>query len=77
MAAQNGSPAPNEGSKLTAEIKMYVDPELKRVAGEAAEKAGLPLSEWIAKVIARKLGKPSLGKIPRKAFGRPRKPIAS
>lgn len=62
-----------EGAKLTTEISVYCDPELKRLAGERADEAQLPLSEYIVRVLAKELKRPDLAKIPRKPMGRPRK----
>ena len=59
--------------RLTESIGVRVDPKLKDLAGEAADKAGVPLSEWVARAIAKELGKPELGEIPRHSIGRPRK----
>lgn len=64
----------NEGEgKMTADIRVYCDPKFKNLAGKAADKAGLPLSEYMVKVVAEVLGRPDLAKIPRKSIGRPRK----
>ena len=62
-------------SKLTADIRVYCDPELKRIAGEAADAAGLPLSEYVVQALAEHLARPDLAKVPRVSMGRPRKPI--
>lgn len=64
-----------EGRKLSAEISVYCDSELKQLAGKAADAAGVPLSEYVAQVLARELKRPDLGKIPRKRLGRPRKEV--
>lgn len=72
-----GSNRPQEDAKLTADIRVYCDPELKRLAGEAADAAKLPLSEFVAKVVAEALGRPDLARIPRKSLGRPRNEIAA
>lgn len=58
--------------RMTADIRVYCDPRLKDLAGRASDKAGLPLSEYIVRVLANHLGRPKLGKIPRKSIGRPR-----
>jgi hypothetical protein len=62
--------------KMAADIRVYCDPELKRVAGAVALKEDLPLSELTAKALAAYVGRPDLAKIPRKSFGRPRKETA-
>lgn len=54
-------------------MTIPVDPELKDLIGQAADDDGIPMNEWVAKVAADALGRPDLAKIPRKAFGRPRK----
>lgn len=55
-----------------AVLTVPLDPELKELIGQAADEAELPMNEWVASVIAEKLGRPDLAKIPRKSFGRPR-----
>lgn len=64
-----------EGGKVAAEISVYCDPELKRLAGNAADAAGLPLSEYVAQVLAKEFNRPDLAKVPRKPMGRPRKEV--
>lgn len=63
--------------KVKTEIKLYCDPELKKLAGLAARKAELPLSDYIVKVLAYKLNRKDLSKIPRKIMGRPLSSSAS
>jgi len=58
---------------MVADIRVYCDPALKALAGKQADAAGLPLSEYVAKVLAERLNRPELAKIPRKPTGRPRK----
>jgi len=59
---------------MTADIRVYCHPDLKDLAGRAADAAELPLSEFVAKVLAEKLGREDLGIIPRKPPGGPRGP---
>ncbi|HBI44462.1 MAG TPA: hypothetical protein DDY78_16660 [Planctomycetales bacterium] len=57
-------------------LTLTIDPELKDLIGEAADRDELPMNEWMARLAAQELGRPDLGKIPRKLSGRPRKPAA-
>ena len=61
------------GETLVAEIRVYSPPELKDLAGEEADKQGVPLSEFVVRVLAKHLQRPDLATIPRKSVGRPRK----
>jgi hypothetical protein len=70
------SQGPAEG-KMVAEIRVYADPRLKDLAGDAADREGLPLSEYVVKVLAQQLGRPELAIVPRKKSGRPRKPAVA
>lgn len=58
--------------KLTDSIRVYCDPRLKDFAGKAADVLGIPLSEYVTRLIAEHLGRPELGIVPRKQQGRPR-----
>lgn len=61
-----------------ATLTLPVDAELKELIADAAEKADMPMNEWVARLAAKALGRPELAKIPRKSFGRPRKePVAT
>lgn len=60
---------------VPAIFTFRLDPELKRLLGEKADEEGLPLNEMMAQMLAESLGRPELGKIPRKSLGRPRKEI--
>lgn len=66
-----------EGFKLAADIRVYCDPELKRVASDVADRERLPLSELVARALAAYVGRPDLAVIPRISFGRPRKKVRS
>lgn len=63
----------NGATKLVADIRVYAHPELKDLAGKAADAEGLALSEFVARVLANHLRRPDLAVIPRKKPGRPRK----
>ena len=54
-------------------LTINIDPELKNLIGERADEERLPMNEWVAQVLAKKLGRPDLAEIPRKSLGRPRK----
>lgn len=71
MERENGKHAVGE-KKLTVDIRVYASEELKELAWDEAEKIGLPLSEYIVRVLADHLSRPDLRVIPRKAMGRPR-----
>jgi len=66
-----------EAIRMRDKMVLHVDAELKTVVGEHADKAGVPLNEYVAKVLAAHVRRPALGKIPRKSFGRPRKDLAT
>lgn len=53
-------------------LTVPIDPDLKELIGQAADDEGVPMNEWVAEVLAKKLHRPDLAKIPRKPFGRPR-----
>jgi len=56
----------------TAILTLPIHPDLKDRIGEAADKAQMPMNEFVANVMAEHLGCPELAQIPRKTFGRPR-----
>lgn len=58
-------------------MTLPVAPELKAEIARAAEEEGLPMNEWVARVCAEALGRPDLGQVPRKGYGRPRKDVAN
>lgn len=60
-----------------APYTIRISQELKDEIGRAADEAGLPMNEFIARVLAEHLGQPSLAAIPRKPSGRPRKPVVT
>ncbi len=53
-------------------FRVYCKWQLKDLIGKKADKANLPLSEYVAKVMAKHVGRPDLAVIPRKKMGRPR-----
>ncbi len=59
-----------------ARIEFRLSEKLKQVIGDAADKAGLPMNEYMARVLADHLGRPELAAIPRGLGGRPRKQLA-
>lgn len=62
--------------KLTVILSAPISPELLDAVHRAAIAAEVPTNEWVAKVLAEKLGNASLAAIPRKPMGRPRKMLA-
>lgn len=72
MGAPQGS---TSEVKMVAEISVYCHPELKDLAGKQADREGIPLSEYIARVLADRLDRPDLRAVPRKSIGRPRKKL--
>lgn len=76
MENYNKSPG-NEPKKkrkriVPAIFTFRLDPELKKLLGEEADKEGVPLNEYMAGILAEHIGHPDLAKIPRKSIGRPR-----
>lgn len=63
--------------RLTANLMVPMDPRLKELVGQAAEDAQVTMNEWVARVLAERLGYPELARIPRKnrGLGRPRNPL--
>lgn len=55
---------------------IRMGPALKEAIGKAADEEGVPMNEFMARVLADHLGKPELAEIPRKSYGRPRKDTA-
>lgn len=64
-----------EARKVTAEISVNCDPELKRILSDAADEANVSLSEHVTAIIANAIDRPDLAKVPRKKIGRPRKEV--
>ena len=62
--------------RLTAALNVMVAPELKDLVDQTAFDQGMPTNEFVAKILAEKLKRPDLAKIPRKPFGRPRSRVA-
>jgi hypothetical protein len=63
----------NGRKPLTVRIVVRAAAELKDLAGLEADKANIPLSEWIVRVVAKQIGRRDLAEVPRKKLGRPRK----
>lgn len=59
-----------EVKKMTTDIRVYCKPELKNMLIRLAQKAGLPLSEYVVKLLALSIDKPELSDVPRKPPGR-------
>ncbi len=57
-------------------IGLKANSELHQLIGQAADESGLPMGEWIVRLVAQALGRPELGYVPRKPMGRPRKEVA-
>lgn len=53
-------------------LTLPIDPELKELISQQAEDQGMRMNEYVAKVMAQKLGRPELGRIPRRPIGRPK-----
>lgn len=70
-------PSAQNNTTMAEVIFAPVHPELKRLIGERADKAGVPMNEYVAKILADHIGKKELAAIPRKKMGRPRKAAAS
>lgn len=66
------SPSRKKPVKPAAILTVPLDPELKELIGKAADKEGVPMNEWVARLAAEKLERPDLATIPRRPFGRPR-----
>lgn len=62
---------------MTSEV-LYapIHPELKELAFEAADNEGMALNEWVARLIAERLSRPDLSRIPRRRRG-PKKTSAN
>ena len=59
--------------KPAATLTVPMHPHLKELIGKAADDAGLPMNEWLAKLLASHFRRPDLAEVPRRPFGRPRK----
>lgn len=64
-----------EDAKLTQIIAVIAPPELKELVGKAADRAGLSMSEYVVRLLARHFHRGDLKTIPRKKMGRPRKAL--
>ena len=56
-------------------LHLPLDAELKELIGQKAAELSLAMNEWVASVVAERLDRPDLAKIPRKPYGRPRSPM--
>lgn len=55
---------------MVARIEFRLSPELKHLIGSEARKLGLTMNEYLASLVAEKIRRPELAKIPRKPLGR-------
>jgi hypothetical protein len=53
-------------------LQIDIPSELKILVGDAADRADLPMNEYVAKVLATAMNRPDLAVIPRRRPGRPR-----
>lgn len=61
------------GRAVSATIQVSaINPELKELAGDEADRLGIPLSELTVRALAQFLGRLDLAAVPRKPPGRPR-----
>lgn len=58
-------------------LKVDIPAKLKKIIGEKADEAGVPMNDYVAKVFAELYEEPGLGVIRRKPVGRPRKKISA
>lgn len=67
-------PKKKKGKKMKPAVTLTlpVDPELKKLIGDAAQAAGMTMNEWVAEIAAEALGRPDLARIPRLPLGRRR-----
>lgn len=61
--------------KPTVDIRVYCNPKLKAAAIRLSQEEGVPLSEIVVRALAEYLDLPDLAEVPRKAPGRPCKPV--
>lgn len=52
-------------------LSLPISPELKRLIGEKAMIECVPMNELVAEILANHFGRPELGRVPRKPYGRP------
>lgn len=62
----------DEGTKVN--IHGYVDSRLRTLIEELADAENIAMSECVAQLLAKAVGRPDLAGVPRKRMGRPRKP---
>ena len=65
-------PGKQSPMRLTSSLTVTIAPELKNLVDQNAYDQGVPTNEYVAKILADKLKRPDLAKIPRKPMGRPR-----
>jgi len=60
---------------MATKVNFAFHPDLRIEIGKAADRDGVPMNEFVARVLADHLGRPELAVIPRKSVGRPRKEL--
>jgi len=74
---KKGKKNPVKPTRLTSPLYLPIDPQLKEAVELVAWNAGMTTNEWVAMVLADKIGKPHLAPIPRKRMGRPPQSLAA
>lgn len=64
-------------TRMTEQIVLRVQPDLIKAADKAADAEELTRNQFWARVVAGHLGKPELGRIPRRHPGRKRNELAN
>ena len=64
-----------ESTKVSECLPVYMPRELKAIVGAEADKANIPMTEYVVRVLAEKVRRSDLAYVPRKRSGRPRKPL--
>jgi hypothetical protein len=54
-------------------VHGYVGERLRDLVVAEADREGIPVSEVIARLLAKAVNRPDLGEVPRRRMGRPRK----
>jgi hypothetical protein len=66
-----------EKKPVADQIHVRMHPGLRKLVAEKADEMNLPMSEFIAEVLANALERPDLAEVPRRKMGRPRKEMAT
>ena len=67
---------PKKEAPLTFQLHIRCQPELRDILSRLAGPE-LPLNDFIVRLLAEKVDRPDLAKVPRKRIGRPRKEYAN